>query len=88
MHKEEIATLFATLGHPDRVKIVKLLYHNDQLTLPQLMERMNLEVNDLQLHLQALHTDHLISMDTQYCACNKEVIDRLMSFISTKCSCC
>lgn len=36
MHKEEAGMLFECLGNPNRVKIVKLLYHTSFLTLVEL----------------------------------------------------
>lgn len=88
MHKEEAGLLFSCLGYPDRVKIVKLLYHNDNFTIQQLLERMNLEAVELDGHLQALSDAGLIKKEGYYCSCNKELVENLMSFITTKCSCC
>lgn len=88
MHKEEASVLFAGLGHPDRVKIVKMLYHNETLSITQLLERMGIDAANIELHLQALKELKIVKLEGYYCSCNKELIDQLMSFITTKCGCC
>ncbi|MDE5565518.1 MAG: helix-turn-helix domain-containing protein [Anaeroplasmataceae bacterium] len=88
MHKEEAGYLFNILGNPDRVKIVKMLYHNVSLTNEQIIERMNLDFNVIEEHLKTLINANLIQ-NKDYCYfCNKELIDTLMSFITTRCKCC
>lgn len=88
MHKDEAAKLFAGLSDPNCVKIVKMLYHNSALNLDQLEERMGVSRLELKSHLQGLLDLGLIeNKETSY-FCNKELVDSLMSFIPTKCSCC
>lgn len=88
MHKEEAGKLFSILGNPDRVKIMKMLYHNQTLNIEQLQQRMNLPILELSSHLDILLESGLITQNGTTYVCNKELVDSLMSFIPTKCSCC
>lgn len=88
MHKDEAGKLFASLGDPNRVKIVKMLYHNTTLNLEQLEERMGLSIVELKAHIQVLIDAGLILKNETAYECNREVVDTLMAFIPTKCSCC
>lgn len=88
MHKEEAGKLFANLGNPDRVKIVKMLYHNPSLNFEQLQQRVDLSVLELNAQLDILLESGLITQNGTAYGCNKELVDSLMSFIPTKCSCC
>lgn len=88
MHKDEAAKLFASLGNPHQVKIVKMLYHNSILTLEQLEERIGVSEDELKSHIQALLEVGLITNNGIAYSCNTEVVDTLLAFIPTKCSCC
>lgn len=88
MHKEEASRLFAVLGNPDCVKIVKMLYHNEQFNLEQLSSRMDLTGIELKTHIKNLCDVELILKDNETYRCNRVLVDSLMSFIITKCSCC
>lgn len=88
MHKEEASRLFATLGEPSRVKIMKMLYHNTRLSLEALTGRMGLGETELTRHLDCLCKAELLRKEADTYICNKELVDELMAFIPTKCSCC
>lgn len=88
MHKEEASQLFACLGDPNRVKIVKMLYNNDSLTLKALEQRIGVDSFELKSHLKTLVDANLILNQQEVYRCNKELVDTLMSFISTRCGCC
>lgn len=88
MHKEEAGMLFECLGDPNRVKIVKLLYHTSFLTLVELEERIGISLIELKTHLQKLTDCNLIFSNESKYKCNKELVDTLMNFISTRCGCC
>ncbi len=86
MHKEEVSELFKVLSHPSRVKIVKMLYHNEKLSFQDLTGRMNNE--NLTEHLEVLVKANLIKKENDNYSCNRNLVDDLMSFISKKCGCC
>lgn len=88
MHKDEASYLFSVLGKPYRVKIVKMLYHNVSLTSEQIKERLDLDETLVEAHLETLCRANLIQQKDYSYFCNKELVDALMSFISTKCGCC
>ena len=84
MHKEEAGMLFECLGNPNRVKIVKLLYHTSFLTLVELEERIGISLLELKTHLQKLTDCNLIFSNENKYKCNKELVDTLMNFIDRK----
>ncbi len=88
MHKEEASQLFLCLGDGIRVKVVKMLYHNVSLSLEQLCERMDMTSLELQKHFDILCEAKLILKEENKFTCNKELVDTLMTFITTKCGCC
>lgn len=88
MHKEEAGKLFASLGDGTRVKIVKMLYHNTTLSLSNLCERMGMSSSELEPHLNILLEVGLISKQGELYSCNKDLVEALMTFITTKCGCC
>lgn len=88
MHKEEAAKLFASLGDESRVKIVKMLYHNTALNLNNLCDRMGMSSAEIEPHLNLLIEVELISKQEDQYSCNKDLVEALMTFITTKCGCC
>lgn len=88
MHKEEASRLFASLGDPNRVKIVKMLYHNPNLNLEMLGNRMEVSSIELKAHLSILEEVGLVTKNADTYNCNKEVLETLLSFITTRCGCC
>lgn len=88
MHKEEASKLFASLGDGSRVKIVKMLYHNTSLSLNSLCERMGMSSSELEPHLNLLIEVELISKQGEQYTCNRDLVEALMAFITTKCGCC
>ncbi|MGM9969431.1 MAG: hypothetical protein ACI35S_03440 [Anaeroplasma sp.] len=87
MHKEEASVLFMTLGNPLRVKIVKMLYHNEKLSIEDLSKRMDMYFDDLEVHLSLLIDNKLVLKKEDFYLCNNRLVDELMAFIPTKCSC-
>lgn len=88
MHKEEAGRLFAVLGEPIRVKIMKMLYHNTSLSMEELKGRMGLGEAELTPHLSSLCEVEFLYRQQNTYTCNKALVDTLMSFIPTKCACC
>ena len=91
MHKEEASKLFSALADESRVKIVKMLYHNSELSDNQLLERLNCDEEKLLEQLSILLEADLIQVKLRnlspFYSCNKVLVDELMSFIQTKCKC-
>jgi len=85
MHKQEAAHLFTILGDEDIVKTLKLLYNLGDLSLNDLSLRI--EASDLDAKLELLIKENLISLINEKYHANRELIDELMSFITTACKC-
>lgn len=88
MHRDEASELFACLGDMDRVKIMKMLYNNELMTYDQLNQRMGLEMEELKSQVLILEKLNFLSIQQDVIKCNKNLVDTLMTFITTKCSCC
>ncbi|MDE7263706.1 MAG: helix-turn-helix domain-containing protein [Anaeroplasmataceae bacterium] len=88
MHKEEASRLFSSLADPNRVKIVKMLYHNSSLSLEVLEKKIELSEFELRTDLNLLCSVGLLTKQEEEYRCNKELVDTLLSFIPTKCGCC
>ena len=88
MHKDEASRLFASLGDPNRVKIVKMLYHNSTLSIERLSQMMDLSSLELKAHLNVLTEVDLVKKQNEDYCCDKELLDTLLSFIPTRCGCC
>ncbi|MDE6407564.1 MAG: helix-turn-helix domain-containing protein [Anaeroplasmataceae bacterium] len=88
MHKDEASRLFASLGDPNRVKIVKMLYHNETLSVEALTQIMDLSSLELKSHLSLLCEVGLVKKQNEEYCCNKELLDTLLAFIPTRCGCC
>ena len=91
MHKEEASKLFKVLSDESRVKIVKVLYHRDELCACKLLEVVNCCQSTLSHHMSVLTESNLVipRKDGKWVhyRCNKELVDQLMSFIQTPCGC-
>ena len=91
MHKQEASYLFKALSDETRVKIVKKLYHNDELCACKILEFVDCSQPTLSHHLSLLVSSGLINSRKEgkwtYYKANKEKIDELMAFISTPCCC-
>lgn len=85
MHKQEAAHLFAILGDEDIVKSLKLLYNLGDLSFNELSLRV--DSNDLDAKLELLIKENLVSLIDEKYHANRELIDELMSFITTACKC-
>ncbi len=93
MHKDEASKLFSILGDVYRVKIMKILYNNDEVSRESFYKIFSCSPYGLELHFIKLKEANLINVrivdkDTTYFSCNKELLDELMNFFKTKCSCC
>lgn len=88
MHKEEASRLFASLGDANRVKIVKMLYHNPSIDLEALGKKMDLPSTELRVHLSILMETGLVTIEDNMYNCNKDLLHALLTFITTKCGCC
>ncbi len=93
MHKDEASKLFSVLGTEDRVKIMKILYNNDEVSRESFYQIFPNSQKLLELHFLKLKEVNLINVrivdqNTTYFSCNKKLLDELMNFFKTKCSCC
>ncbi len=91
MHKQEASILFKALSEPNRVKIVKVLYHNKEFCVNELLNKVDCGQSTLCFHLKTLVNVNLLRQRKDgrktYYSCNKELVDQLMSFIPTRCKC-
>lgn len=88
MHKEEASLGFKHLSNPHNVKIVKMLYVKGDLNVSALMEKIEIEEDELKGLLNELVEGNLITTtDNINYSVNKDYVDTLMSFVSTKCKC-
>lgn len=92
MHKEEASKLFRVLGNETRVKIVKILFNNDKVLMDNFYHIFSSDRNELEMHFALLKEANLVMEKTEgnniYYICNKRLLNELMSFFKTKCSCC
>lgn len=92
MHKEEVAKYFKALSEETRVKIIKVLYNNNKISIRNLLNMLNCTYLNLSIHLSILLESNLIIEEKEnneiFYLCNKELIDELMSFFSKPCQCC
>ncbi|MDE7214076.1 MAG: helix-turn-helix domain-containing protein, partial [Anaeroplasmataceae bacterium] len=79
MHKDEASRLFASLGDPNRVKIVKMLYHNSTLSVERLSQMMDLSSLELKAQLNVLIEVGLVKKQNEDYCCDKELLDTLLS---------
>lgn len=91
MHKDEVSYLFKALSDPSRVKIVKILYNNDELCAHTLLSAVDCGQSTLSHHMAILTESGIISsrkdgQKVQY-SVNCELIDKLMDFVKTPCNC-
>lgn len=91
MHKKEASYLFKALSDESRVKIVKKLYHNEELCACKILEFVDCLQPTLSHHLSILVDSGLLYSRKDgkwtYYKANKEMIDELMAFIKTPCKC-
>lgn len=92
MHKQEASILFKALGDESRVKIVKVLYNKGEICACKLLDIVECKQATLSHHLKVLSNLELITCrkdgKQRLYSCNKELVDELMSFVSTPCGCC
>lgn len=92
MHKAEASNLFKALGDETRVKIVKILYHTDEICACKFLDMVDCGQSTLSHHLSILSKCGLLSQRKEgkkiLYSCNKDLVDQLMDFIKTKCNCC
>ncbi|HAR57615.1 MAG TPA: transcriptional regulator [Acholeplasmatales bacterium] len=91
MHQEEASKLFKALGDESRVKIVKILYHNDEICACKFLNIVPCKQATLSHHLKVLFGSGLLTRRNEgtkiLYSCNKTLVDELMLFIKTKCDC-
>lgn len=91
MNKEEAGKLFKALGDKSRLKIVKILYHNDEICACKLLEAVNCNQSTLSHHMRVLVDSNLLYARKEgkwvRYSCNKQLVDSLMNFIKTTCPC-
>lgn len=91
MHKSEAALLFKALSDESRVKICKMLYHNDSLCACNLLEMVDCKQATLSHHMKVLTECGLVDSNKDgkwmHYSLNKTLLNELMSFISEPCKC-
>ncbi len=92
MHKNDAAELFKVLGNPNRVKMLKILYNTESVSKNQFAKAFDCDDKALRYHLDLLTKCNLFKMnvtnESETYVCNRELVDELMSFVSTRCKCC
>lgn len=86
LHKDEAAKLFIALGNPNAVKICKMLYSYKALESEELFGLIKCNVNEYNEQINNLNELNIIIINKKI-EINKDLIDELMSFITTKCKC-
>lgn len=86
MHKDDAAKLFGVLSDGSRVKICKMLYLKGSLDFDELLNLIGCDDIKLNEHLNLLIESELVIKEDKYLI-NSELLDTLMSFISTPCGC-
>ena len=91
MHKQEASVLFKALGDETRVKIVKVLYHNQEICACKFLDMVDCAQSTLSHHLSILVEVGLLTHRKEgkkmLYSCNKQLVDELMTFIPTRCKC-
>lgn len=91
MHKEEVSKLFKVLSDESRLKIVKTLYHNEELYACKLLDVVDRVQSTLSHHMSILVESGLVNARKEskwiHYSINKELVDELMGFIATPCKC-
>ena len=89
---DEIASFaFAALGHPNRIRVLRLLVRagSDGLTISSLRERLGVPATTFAHHLKALAEADLVLQDKRgrevYSTANYAVIRNLASFLMKEC---
>lgn len=88
MHKQEASYLFSLLSDGDRVKIIKVLYNNDEVPYAKFNQIVDCDKNTLDTHLSLLVEGNLLVCNQSIYKCNKELVDELMEFVKKPCGCC
>lgn len=91
MNDETASYAFAALGHPNRIRVLRLLVRAgpDGLTVSALRERLGLPATTFAHHLKALAEAGLVTQSKQgrevFSTANYPVIRALASFLMEEC---
>ncbi len=91
MNKSEASILFKALGDETRIKIVKMLYHTEEICACKFLDLVDCGQSTLSHHLSILSKCGMLSQRRDgkkiLYSCNKDLVDQLMNYIKTKCNC-
>ncbi len=91
MHKEEASALFKVLSEPYCVKLTKVLYKHEKLSLEELLKISEKDNMVLANYLVPLIKSNLVLKEVidhvNYYACNKTLLKELLGFFDQECKC-
>ncbi len=87
MHKDEASRLFAALADENSVKLAKMLNNRGDMNYDALLNVVGCNIMAFNRSLESMLNSKLVLLNNDIYSINKELLDTLLKFIVTPCSC-